>query len=201
MRLTFDPSSYAEGNDGEGQRPTGGSRKRRPMPDGEYRAMIIDEDYRANSKGTGHFLEFKFQVTEPGEFDGRWIWDYLNLDNPSNEAEDIAKRTLAKIAEACGRPNCADTTELHLIDLIIVVEQEMYHGEVKNRIVGYHRANVTHGGGQRRQPSKREPDPREEEHQRKRRARQDMLHDGGTRKSEPERKRPEAYGLDSDIPF
>lgn len=108
-----------------------------PMPAGEYTAEIIDTEKKPTSKGTGHYLEVTFEV-KGGDFDGRKLKSFLNIDNPNDIAVRIARSELSSICRAVRVMVPKDTQELHHIPLVIRVNQEENHkGTVVNAIKGY----------------------------------------------------------------
>lgn len=70
------------------------------LPAGKYTAQISNHEWKETQKG-GHLLALTLEVTGP-EFVGRKLWDNLNLDCSSEEAQKIAVRTFKSICEACG---------------------------------------------------------------------------------------------------
>jgi Protein of unknown function (DUF669) len=60
-----------------------------PLPAGKYRAAIIEDELRDNSKGTGQHLHLAWQILE-GPFTGRQVFHNVNLknDNPTRKKSD-----------------------------------------------------------------------------------------------------------------
>lgn len=85
---------------------------RDPLPSATYPVVIVDTVEKPNSKGTGTYLEIKMQVIG-GEFNGRFVYDRLNLNNPNQQTMDIANSTLSAICWSTGRMQITDTRELH----------------------------------------------------------------------------------------
>lgn len=83
-----------------------------PIPEGIYEVAVIESALKPNSKKTGHYLELVFQVLS-GEYEGRRLWDRLNIDNPSKNAEEIANKKLGSICRAVGLEGVMDSEELH----------------------------------------------------------------------------------------
>lgn len=106
-----------------------------PLPPGDYDMMIIDSAVKATKNGTGHYLELSMQVIS-GEHSGRRHWERLNVSNPNKTAEDIAKKALAALCLAVGKPEMEDSEELHDIPFIAVVEIDRKEPD-RNRITGY----------------------------------------------------------------
>ncbi len=90
----------------------------KPIPNGEYQAIIEGDEQRDTKAGTGQYLMVKFQIVE-GEMKGRKIVAFLNLWNPNAQAVSIAQSELSSICRAVGVMSPQDTSELHNKPLII----------------------------------------------------------------------------------
>lgn len=105
------------------------------LPAGTYRAQIVESEMRVTRDGMGQFLWLMLDILE-GQYQGRKIFDQLNLVNSNPKTVEIAKRTLSAICHATGRMEIADSEELHLVPMTISVTVEPPkngYGE-KNRI-------------------------------------------------------------------
>lgn len=94
-----------------------------PMPEGEYDAIIIDSEFKANSKGTGQYLLVTIEVTK-GDYAGRQLKEYLNLVNPSQTAVKIAEDKMKEIGRAVGLENVSNSTQVHNRPFVIKVKVE-----------------------------------------------------------------------------
>ena len=74
------------------------------LPPGRYLVQIVASD-----------------VLE-GEYQGRKLFDRLNLVNPNPTAVEIAQRTLSAICHATGKMQVQDSDELHLIPMTVDVK-------------------------------------------------------------------------------
>lgn len=90
-----------------------------PLPAGDYEMMIVKTDTKATKAGTGHYLECEMHVVG-GQHGGRRHWERFNLDNPNQQAVKIAQESLARLCNAIGLDDVADSEELH--DHIFVAE-------------------------------------------------------------------------------
>jgi len=90
------------------------------IPPGWYQAQIVASELKPTSKGNGMFLLLEFDVLD-GVAQGRKIWDRLNLQNPNQQAVDIAQRTLARICQSIGVAGVGDSEELHFKPMSIKV--------------------------------------------------------------------------------
>lgn len=108
------------------------------IPNGEYPAVAIASEMKANSAGTGSFLAITWEFTdEPVK--GRKLFSNLNLNNPSEIAVNIARAELSAICRAVGVMVPDDSAELHNIPLIIVVgtKKRKDTDEIENVIKGF----------------------------------------------------------------
>ena len=111
---------------------------RTPVPAGKYRAIATKSDWKATKDGKGRYLEFVFQIVD-GDHSGRMLWSRLNLENPSQQAVNIARAELSSICRAVGKMKPRDTAELHDIPLVlaVAVKAREDNGEPTNEIKGY----------------------------------------------------------------
>jgi hypothetical protein len=109
-----------------------------PIPVGQYEVVITESEEKPNSKGTGTYHQFTFEVID-GEYKGRKLWARLNLNNPNQTAVDIARSELSAICRAVGVMKPIDSTDLHDLPLVIKVGMEKRGdtGELQNKITGY----------------------------------------------------------------
>ena len=70
--------------------------------------------------GDGAYLELELQVIE-GQYQGRKLWDRLNLNNANETTVKIAKGTLSAICRAVGVLQPTDSCELHDLPLVAKV--------------------------------------------------------------------------------
>jgi len=106
------------------------------IPAGLYLATIIASEEKATKAGTGHYLQFTFQVLE-GDHKSRLLWARLNLDNPNDRAVQIAKGELSAICRAVDVMQPQDSADLHNIPLAIKVTQRTWEGATQNEIKAY----------------------------------------------------------------
>ena len=121
---TFDPNEIPEDERGELE----------PLPRGEYVLQVADSELRENGNGdTG--LNLTLEIVE-GEFQGRKLWDYLNIRHSNATAQSIARRRLADYCLATGAGTIRDSEELHFQPFIGRVSREPRkdNGEMSNRI-------------------------------------------------------------------
>lgn len=109
-----------------------------PIPAGDYPVIITASEMKLTKDGTGQYLELTLEV-QAGEFQGRKLFDRLNLNNSSRQAVEIAQRQLSQIAHAVGVLQVADSEQLHFKPLVAMVRvraaREGY--DASNEIKGY----------------------------------------------------------------
>lgn len=108
------------------------------IPNGWYRAWIIESEIKPNSKGTGRNLELTWEIIE-GPHAKRRIWDRLSIENPSKTAQDIAQEALSAICHATGVLEMEHTGQLHgeVCSIKVGIEKGKNDFPDKNRIFGY----------------------------------------------------------------
>ena len=91
-----------------------------PIPNGDYLCIITTSEMKPTKAGDGAYLELELQVLE-GPYQGRKLWDRLNLNNANETAVKIAKGTLSAICRAVGVLQPTDSCELHDLPLVAKV--------------------------------------------------------------------------------
>ncbi|MBI5886146.1 MAG: DUF669 domain-containing protein [Deltaproteobacteria bacterium] len=109
-----------------------------PIPAGKYLAIITASEMKPTKNNNGHFLELTFQVID-GQYKNRLLWSRLNLDNPSDQAVQIARGELSALCRAIGVMQPRDSIELHNLPLMVTVKCKNREdtGDVVNEIKGY----------------------------------------------------------------
>lgn len=93
-----------------------------PMPPGEYDVHIIDSVMKETSKG-GDMLALTLEVIT-GPYEGRKVFDNLNIRNANPVAQSIAHQTLKAICDACGTGPIEDSETLHHRPMVAVLKIE-----------------------------------------------------------------------------
>lgn len=91
-----------------------------PVPNGDYLSIITTSEMKPTKAGDGAYLELELQVIE-GPYQGRKLWDRLNLNNANETTVKIAKGTLSAICRAVGVLQPTDSCELHDLPLVAKV--------------------------------------------------------------------------------
>jgi len=81
------------------------------LPPGEYPVKIDKASVEPTKAQDGHFLKLEMTVQD-GPCKGRKLFDRLNLDNPNQQAREIAARSLSSLAVALRIPVIQDEAQL-----------------------------------------------------------------------------------------
>ena len=108
----------------------------KPVPSGNYRAIIDGAKIKDTRAGTGKYLELEFTIIE-GQHKGRKAWNIYNIDNPNQVATQIAKQQLAAVCRATNLVKLTGEHDFLNKTLIVKLGQEEYNGEMKNKVKGY----------------------------------------------------------------
>lgn len=108
------------------------------IPADKYIAAIVESETKPTKKGGGSYLQLTFQVLD-GPYKGRLLWARLNLNNPNQQAVQIARAELSAICRAAGVMTPRDSVELHNLPMQITVKCKKRDdtGEITNDIKGY----------------------------------------------------------------
>lgn len=121
------------------------------IPKGDYILRITDSDVSENSAKTGNLLKLTMEVVE-GQYQGRKIFDQLNLSNPNEMAVKIGRERLSGYCHATGVIQLQDSQQLHGIPFIAKVKVKVDKNGVyddKNEIVSCKKLEAGQGfGGQ-----------------------------------------------------
>jgi hypothetical protein len=109
-----------------------------PLPEGKYEAIISETEMKPTASGNGEYLKLTLTVVG-GTYDGRSLFDNLNLKNPSEMAVKIARGQLSSICRAVNVLTPRDSSELHNLPLIVRVVQEKYEDRMVNKVKGYYK--------------------------------------------------------------
>tara|TARA_R110000868_G_scaffold92457_7_gene256644 strand:+ start:4443 stop:4901 length:459 start_codon:yes stop_codon:yes gene_type:complete len=106
-----------------------------PLPPGEYPAIITDSVSKITKAGTGEYIELTIQIID-GVYSGRRVWDRLNIHNPNDKAQEIARGQLNALKQACGVALLKDSEQLHNIPFTILLAIDG-KDPTRNSIKGY----------------------------------------------------------------
>ena len=133
---------------------------RDPIPAGWYKAMITESIEKPTKAQTGSYLQLTLEVID-GDHAGRKLFERLNLNNPNQQAVEIAQRSLSGICRAVGVMTPRRSEDLHDKPLMVTVKvtppRDGY--EAGNEISGYEpvqqKQQASGGGGGSTPPWKR----------------------------------------------
>ena len=111
---------------------------------GWYHAGAIGSEMKTTRAGNGQYLNVQFEITEKGKFEGRYVWDLFNFENPNPKAVEIGLENFAKFCNAAGLNGMVtDSYQTHHRPVRIRVVNEEYQGEARAKIKGYRAADMT----------------------------------------------------------
>ena len=90
------------------------------LPANWYKCVITDTEEKPTKAMTGSYLQLTIEVIE-GDYQGRKVFDRLNLKNPNSVAVEIAQRSLSSICRAIDVPNPKDSIELRDKPLMVKI--------------------------------------------------------------------------------
>jgi hypothetical protein len=91
------------------------------VPTGRYPVMMVESEYKQNSKRTGTLVAFKLEIID-GQYKGRRLFGNINMTNPNHEAERIGRAQFSALCRATGQMQVSDTNALHRIPMCVSVE-------------------------------------------------------------------------------
>jgi hypothetical protein len=89
-----------------------------PVPNGKYRAHIVDSEVKPTKDGRGKYLQLEWEILD-GEYKGRKIWDRLNIVNPSETSQKIGQAQLSAVCHATGVLKLGNSGQLHHMTLVL----------------------------------------------------------------------------------
>lgn len=133
------------------------------IPAGDYEAMVTASEMKTTKDGTGQYLEMTIEI-QAGQFQGRRMWDRLNLQNRNPKAVEIAQKQLAQLCHATGVLQVTDSQQLHNRPVVmkVAVKNDPARGP-SNEIKGYKAKGTTQPQAQAfqapRAPAAQQPAP------------------------------------------
>ncbi len=106
-----------------------------PIPAGMYEVQITESEVKPSR--SGQMLVLTLDVIGP-KYAGRKLWDRLNIQNASQEAQAIAQRALADLFLATGTAPSRNSEDLHFKPLLarVAIKGDPTYGP-KNVIKAY----------------------------------------------------------------
>jgi hypothetical protein len=111
------------------------------LPAGVYRLRISKVETRASKAGP-NMLAFTLMVAEPSDYEGRRVYENINLQHASAQVRQIAQQQLKAICLACGvtqakRPS--DLVDRECVATVAIKTEKS--GELRNNVKKYHDAS------------------------------------------------------------
>ena len=111
------------------------------LPAGVYRLRISKVETRASKAGP-NMLAFTLVVAEPSDYEGRRVYENINLQHASAQVRQIAQQQLKAICLACGvtqakRPS--DLVDRECVATVAIKTEKS--GELRNNVKKYHDAS------------------------------------------------------------
>jgi hypothetical protein len=82
-----------------------------PLPDGEYIAQIVANEVRHTKTGSGLILVLTWEIVE-GDFQNRKVWQNINYQNDSAQAQAIGQGQIKNICDAIGYTEHLDDADV-----------------------------------------------------------------------------------------
>jgi hypothetical protein len=113
------------------------------IPAGWYNAKVDSTEFKPTRAGTGEYLQITWKIVD-GAYEGRLVWDRLNLNNPNNQAVEIAKRHLSALCRAVGVWKLSTTEELHnkICQIKLSARPATDNWDATNDVKGFRSADV-----------------------------------------------------------
>ena len=113
------------------------------IPAGDYDAMVTHSEMRKTKDMTGEYLELTLEI-QAGQFQGRKLWDRLNLSNNNPKAVEIAQKQLAQLCHATGVMQVKNSEQLHNKPVVVKVsaKNDPQRG-MTNEVKGYKARGMT----------------------------------------------------------
>ena len=127
--FSFDASTVAP------QAPTG------PIPAGVYLAHCTESDVGPLKSGNGTGLKMTFEILD-GQYKNRKVWENLNIQHTSEEAQRIAQSQLSALCHAVNVIKLEDSAALHFkpVKIKVTVREAQGQYQASNNIKGYESA-------------------------------------------------------------
>lgn len=104
--------------------------ERELIPNGKYRAVVVDSDVRltkkakeANDPSRGQYIYLELQLLDD-PYKNRIVFDRINIINENETAVEIGRRTMAQLMDSIGLSTINDTQALHMKPFIVEVGTE-----------------------------------------------------------------------------
>lgn len=111
-----------------------------PVPDGWYHVTVTGAEWQPTKKGA-QLLKLTLEIDGNAhpQYANRKLWDRLNLNNESEQARQIAQRTLSSICHAIGKLQLQGVSDLLGARMLCKAKAVPADGqyEARNEVKGY----------------------------------------------------------------
>lgn len=110
-----------------------------PVPDGWYRAMVVESAVKPTKNSQGKYLQLDWQILE-GPHKGRTLFDRHNIQNPSAVAQKIGQEGVSSVCHTLGVLKLSNSSQLHGKPCLIKVKVkpgQTPQDEPQNEVKGY----------------------------------------------------------------
>lgn len=104
------------------------------FPAGTYASQIVESEVVKTKSGTGTLLKLTWELLD-GPYANRKGWQNINIQNQSQQAQEIGQRQLAQICEAAGVGAIDDSETLHYKPVMVRWGIEKGEGEYSDKNV------------------------------------------------------------------
>ncbi len=71
-----------------------------PIPAGWYQAQIEKAEVKATKAGNGSYMNVQYKILGP-QYAGRVVFGMITIQNPNSTAEEIGKKEMGSLMDAC----------------------------------------------------------------------------------------------------
>ncbi|MBT7445843.1 MAG: DUF669 domain-containing protein [Methylococcales bacterium] len=100
-----------------------------PVPTGNYTSMVRISKVASAKSGRGRYLSLEIEIVE-GNFQGRRVWENLNLNHTNPETVEIAQRKLSQICRAMGVLSLDESAQLYNVPFQLSIQYD-YQNQVR----------------------------------------------------------------------
>lgn len=105
---------------------------------GDYTCLIESAELKTTEKGTGKLVKVTLGVIE-GQSKGRKLFDYINLQNPSEDCQRMGIAQLSALGRAAGVYPVSDTADIvdKVVVAVVKVKKRKDTGQDQNDVCTY----------------------------------------------------------------
>lgn len=105
------------------------------IPKGKYKMAITKSDYKAVKSGKGFGLNLEIDILD-GQYKGRKLFEWLNIEHQNEEAQQIGQGKLSAICRAVNILDLRDPSQLHDLPFIgaVGIKTDKKSGDERNVI-------------------------------------------------------------------